>query len=244
MTELIIATWNIAGGRPMKSSERFDYAAEEIGYFADELRKINPDIICLQETHLNDERSVSRDLCEILADYHREEVSMSPSHVDEQYHLGNAILSKEIPKRVENIPYPDPRFPLTLPGGKPAIRHAKGFQAAYLGFGTIINTQMLPLAYLGTPYNALEGKSFAGEMENVLLSHPAEIICGDLNYTDAKTLYVKLLKEKVNALPDAPTRPGGKKTDYIFVPESCNVISSGIVETNTDHYLCWAKISI
>ena len=70
------------------------------------------------------------------------------------------------------------------------------------------------------------------------------ILCGDMNFNDAPSLYPYLLKNMKSALSDGPTRPGGKKSDYIFVPESCKVIANGIVPTNTDHYLCWAKLSI
>ena len=66
--EFTIATWNIAGGRPIRTDGLFDYADEDINYFADELRKINPDVICLQETHMNDERSVAGGCVQCSAD--------------------------------------------------------------------------------------------------------------------------------------------------------------------------------
>lgn len=244
--EFTIATWNIAGGRPIKTDGLFDYADEDINYFADELRKINPDVICLQETHMNDERSVAGELCAMLGGYQIQEMRISPSHVDEQYYFGNALLSKEIPISYTSDLYPYPSFPLFLPGSTPDRHHDKGFQVAIFDFITIINTQMMPLKFLGTPYNTPNGKKFAHEMEEQLIScvQAPFILCGDMNFNDAPSLYPYLLKNMKSALSDGPTRPGGKKSDYIFVPESCKVIANGIVPTNTDHYLCWAKLSI
>ncbi len=82
------------------------------------------------------------------------------------------------------------------------------------------------------------------EMIETYVMPKTSIIIGDFNYGAAELLYTRILSKMKSALPDAPTRPGGKKTDYVFVPESCQVIASGIVQTNTDHYLCWVKLSL
>lgn len=238
-----IATWNIAGARPIKSAERFDYAPEDIGYFTEQLRAIDADVICLQETHLNKDRSVAKEIAEQLG-YHIHEAEMSPSHVDAAYSLGNAILYKEVPKSLHNFLFPYPFFKLLLPGGRVAARHNKGFQIAEFSFGMVVNMQMLPLGFLGTPYDSPDGLLFSEEMERTLLSEvrSPSIICGDFNFREPKTQYAKLLANSVNALPDVPTRPEEKKTDFIFVSPEFRVQSSRVIETNSDHFLCVATL--
>ena len=246
-TEFTIATWNIAGGRPVQSEELFDYAKEDIGYFANQLQDINPDIICLQESHLNETRSVAKEIAQFLGCAYVAEAGMSPSHVDSSYQLSNALISKQKWNHVEDYLYPYPEFPLVLPDGRPAVIYNKGFQVLHFDEISVMNTQMMPLRFLGTPYDSENGVSFAKKMEEDILAFampPSCILCGDFNYDKATELYSCMLRGMKSALPEGPTRPGGKKTDYIFVPESCKVIANGIVPTNTDHYLCWAKLSI
>ena len=245
-TEFTIVTWNIAGGRPMNSGALFDYDTEDLPYFATELHNISPDIICFQETHVNDERSVGQEIADLLGQYHVNEMRTSSSHVDPSYQLGNAVLSKPTPTRYTAAIYPYPAFPLFLPDGIPDRHHDKGFQVVQFPFGTIMNTHTMPLRFLGTPYDTPNGLSFAHEMEKQLLTHALHplIFCGDFNFNNASILYPELLKDMKSVLPDAPTRPGGKKSDYIFVSAEFTILDSGIIQTNTDHYLCWAKLSI
>lgn len=217
-----------------------------MSYFTSELKKISPDIACLQETHINNERSVAGEIAAALGGYHTQEVSMSPSHIDRQYALGNAVISKEMPRDAKSQTYVYPTFPLVLPDGKPAVHHDKGFQVINFSFGMVINTQMMPLGFLGTPYRTPLGRSFARDMEKQLLAHVRHpfILCGDLNVSEVTEFYPELLKLMKNVLPDMPTRPRGGKPDYIFLSKEYQVIDAGVIETNTDHYLCWAKISI
>lgn len=240
---LTIATWNIAGARPIRTKGIFDYAEEDIDYFVQELGKINPDIVCLQEVHLNAKRSVAKEIAEKLGNYFLHETVISKSHIDNGYHLGNAILSKENPTSYESQTFPYPEFALFLPNGVPAEHHDKAFQFADFSFGSMINFQMMPIKFLGTPYESEDGTKFALEMEDSLLKHSKnpKFICGDFNTKDATLLYRRLLDGMHSALPDKPTRPSEQKSDYIFYSNNYVLLDSRVVETNTDHYLCWAK---
>ncbi|MBX4189344.1 endonuclease/exonuclease/phosphatase family protein [Candidatus Parcubacteria bacterium] len=246
--ELIVATWNIAGAHPPRSSNYFDYEDEDIAYFAEELKKISPDVVCLQETHINKSRSVAKELgkgvgLELVSD-----MDCSPSHIDPEYRIGNAIISNTPAAKFENRLFPYPEFPMHFPDGRPAAHHDKGFQVAEFPFGNIINLQMMPIRFFGTPYDSEEGKRFALQMEQELVSHAESplIICGDFNYKDAEVLYENLIKKfsLKSALPDKPTRPDGKKSDYIFYSPEYALIDSGIAEVKADHYLCWVKLKV
>jgi endonuclease/exonuclease/phosphatase family metal-dependent hydrolase len=243
--ELIIATWNIAGGHTIHDEkEQFAYNPEDVEYFISELKALSPDIICLQETHLSSERSIANEIATEMGDVFCFEQDNSPSHIDPAYRLGNAVLSKYSFRNKANFKLPSPSFPLKLPNEQE--RHDKGFQVVEFDFGTLVNIQMLPLAFLGTPYDSDDGKTFAKEMERCmnLECESALFICGDLNYKAAPELYTSLLSDMRDTLPAAPTRPGEKKTDYIFCRNEFKVLDAGIINTKTDHYLCWTKIAI
>jgi endonuclease/exonuclease/phosphatase family metal-dependent hydrolase len=243
--EITIATWNIAGGHTIHDeNEQFAYNPEDIAYFINELKDLAPDIICLQETHLNNERSIAHEIAGELGGLFCFEQDNSPSHIDPEYRLGNAVLSKYSFKKKGNFTLPNPNFPLKLPNEQE--RHNKGFQVVEFDFGSLVNIQMLPLSFLGTPYDSDDGKTFAKEMEDYmnLECASAHIICGDFNYKAASDLYSNLLSGMIDTLPKAPTRPGEKKTDYIFCRNEIKVLDAGIINTKTDHYLCWTKIGI
>lgn len=229
----------------MRSSDVFDYEEEDVDYFVEKLKTINPDVVCLQETHMNATRSVAKEIALKLGGYFCFDIELSPSHIDREYRLGNAILSRNKPTAEESFIFPYPNFPLVLPGGEPAEKHNKGFQIAHFPFGSVMNFQMMPLGFLGTPYESNNGTKFAHEMEKQLLKHitsPA-ILFGDFNTPNVESLYKNLI-EKINiknALPDNPTRPNGKRSDYILFSNEFSLVEAGIIETKTDHYLCWAK---
>lgn len=82
-----LASWNIAGGIKYKE------LTEDIDYLRDVIREINPDIICLQENHINQERSLARDAFKDSYQFITE-INVSPSHNDSKYELGLAVLSK------------------------------------------------------------------------------------------------------------------------------------------------------
>lgn len=242
--EITIATWNIAGGHLLRSGEVFDYGPEEVGYFAEQLRAVDPDVVCLQETHRNATRSVAQEIADALGGYACVEQENSPSHIDPAYTLGNAVLSRLPILRSEEHLFAYPDFPLVLSDGRPAVRHEKGFQIIALDGVGVMNLQMQPLRSLGTPYDTKEGSAFARQMEVQLLEHRSGsmLVCGDFNVDHASELYPEFLEGMYNALPDAPTRPGNKRTDYLFASPEFQVKASGIIETQTDHYLCWATL--
>ena len=221
--ELTIATWNIAGGHPIyDEKQQFAYNPEDVKYFISELKALSPDIICLQETHINIKRSIASEIAAEMGYFFCFEQNNSPSHINPEYRLGNAVLSKISFRKMDNFTLPYPIFPLTINGqdvNNPAMRHDKGFQVVEFDFGTLVNIQMLPLSFLGTPYDTDNGKSFAKEMEDYmnLKCASAGIICGDFNYKAASDLYKNLLSDMKDTLPEAPTRPGEKKNGLYFL---------------------------
>jgi len=95
-----IATWNIAGGRPVKSLESYDYHEEDLEYFADELAKVEADIVCLQEAHTQGRQAVAEKIAGRLGLAHVFNAPLSPSHIEEGWQLGLAMLCRQKSTRV------------------------------------------------------------------------------------------------------------------------------------------------
>lgn len=247
-----IVSWNIAGGRKMKSLDQFDYENEDISYFAEQIGKFSPDIVCLQESHTNAKRSVAAEIAQLMGyEYAYNEV-VSPSHIDSDYSLGLAILSREKPisKRLIRYPYPD--FPLYFLDGRPAEAHHKGAQVIECSGVVVANTQMLLLPVFGKTYDEGEGAGLARKIDDQLgasFTTPL-IFCGDFNYDSPRAIYPNMYEKLTlsEALPDELTRPnknGDKKTpDHILYSKELTVNDAKVVTVQADHYLCFAELTL
>ncbi len=252
-----IASWNIAGGRKVNSSQRFDYGQEELSYFSKNLKKINPDIICIQENHFRNGESYSKRIVNILGSYNVFDYELSPSHIDADFRLGLSILSKSIFKDAKNFVYPYPEFELNFKDGQPASRHNKGFQILKTDDIFIANTQLLPIGLFGHLYSSGDGMILSKKIEDLFFNNlklPL-IFCGDFSGDfngEFDKVFGKFL-DKFN-LQDALTGKKTRnidseiqkklKTDYIFYSSEFRLIKSEVVETNTDHFLCYAEFEI
>lgn len=245
-----IASWNIAGARKMKSFERFDYTGEDIEYFVSCLRGLDPDIVCLQETHTNGVRSIASEIANSLALPHIYEAVVSDSHIDGSFRLGNAILSKYPLVHIADKYYPYPDFDLYFKDGSPAVCHEKMVQIYTLNDLTIANTQMLPLGVFSKSYTEGDGRKLAEEIDETLsqnLSSPL-VFCGDFNFNNPKDIYPITYKkfQLAEALPNKLTRPNEKGVkltpDHILISDGIKLLDADVMEVMADHYLCYADI--
>jgi exonuclease III len=251
-TTLRIVSWNIAGSRKMKSLDHFDYEEEDITYFADQIKALSPDIVCLQETHTNAQRIIANEIARKAGFEYVYNHPVSPSHIDNSYRLGYAVLSKVELKDDGVTYYPYPDFPLFFSDGRPAEVHQKGVQLVVLNGLAIANTQMLPLPVFGKTYESGDGALLAQKIDASLstaLKQPL-IFCGDFNFDEPQALYPKTYKAYGlrDALPDMLTRPNKeglkKRPDHILYSSGVTCIDAKIVTVQADHYLCYADFSI
>jgi hypothetical protein len=236
--------------------KHFDYNQEDLAYFIQQLRLLHADVICLQETHSSDQRSVACEIAEQLGGYHVFESAMNPSHINPAFKLGTAILTKESFENAVCNEYPDPPFDLYFSNGKSAIRHPKGVQQLIYKGLNIANTALVPLVIFGYDYHAGEGKKLAGEIEQLLLRELQSpfVLCGDSGMSNEQaTAFPKLFEtfRIHNALPAVPTYHTTSEVGGLNVPDvmylsggSVKQIDSGVVVTDTDHYLCWTEVTV
>ena len=246
MTRLTIVTWNIAGGHTENSHGQFDYNPEEDAqYFIDRLTEKQADIIFLQESHWHAENSLTKRIAEAL-NMHYFETAMSPSHIDPGFHLANAILSRKPLANATAVQLAYPSFPLRFSDGRPAERHEKYLQLAEYDSFQVANIHTQPLAIFGHSYATGEGLAYLHEIETQLQEnlHAPLILAGVLNAEGTEQLMPRLIGglNLRDTLPGKPNRSKGVHIDYLFASPEFSVIASGIDKTNSDHYLCWAKL--
>jgi len=253
MTNIKVASWNIAGGYPINSLDQFDYSEENINYFSNELKKLNPDIICLQESHtsIDGKRVIAEEIAKNLEMNYVFNISCSPSHINDQYQLSLSIISNKELKDQKIFWFPDPSVELFFSDGKKAITHKKALQIIRVDDFYIANNQMLPVTLFGYSYDdKSEGHKLAEGINEVMKNIKQPVVwCGDFNFSDPKKIYKTINDLNLNeALPDKPTRPlksGEKKTpDHIFYSSDFKLITSDVVTTNSDHYLCFSEFEI
>ncbi len=248
-----VVSWNIAGGHKIASLKNFDYQEEDIEYFSDQIKKFIPDIVCLQEVHTNPDKSNAEDLENLLGIKLLINSENSPSHIEDSFKLGNSVLSNLIPLNIEEAFLPDPEGDLFWSDGRKAVTHRKNLQ--YLEFEkfNLANNQMLPVSLFGFKYDDAEGrgKILTKEINEVMAKvvNKPIIWCGDFNYINPTNIYKHIQTLGLrDALPDNSTRPTldgeKKKPDHILYSTEFKLIVSDIIQTETDHYLCYAQFEL
>ncbi len=251
MASIRIVSWNISAGREAKSLEQFDYLTENLSYFTSKIKETHADVVCLQEVHFNSKRSQAREIAQELGLKSIFESPRSPSHINKDYLMENAILTELEILQHKTYQYPYPKFPLVFADGRPAAIHNQNLQVAMLPEFNVANTQLLPLGLFGYNYFQGLGREFGAKFEQTLkvLKTPL-LLCGDFS-GDFENDKVELVFNKVfpklglkDALPEVVTRPtnDGKKhkNDHIFYSKDFIFRDARVIPTNTDHYLCVA----
>lgn len=249
-----IASWNIAGGRKVKSNKRFDYANEDVEYFVDNIKRLDPDIVCLQEAHFKDGESTAQKISRLLSSYNVFDQELSPSHIESGYRLGNSILSKMDFQSKENFIFPYPEFEMYFKDGRKAIRHDKGLQLVKVNNFFVANTQFFPIGIFGHKYYKDGGKALIEKM-SILIEEQLKtplLFVGDFsgdfgdyfNELMSSVLHkfslTDSIKNKMTRNEDSEGK-GKFKTDYILYSQDFNLIKSQVIETETDHYLCFSE---
>lgn len=246
---LKVLTWNIGGAHTVNSSAVFDYNKEDLPYFVEAIKAINPDIICLQETHTNDNDVLANRLAQELGLAHVFDAPRSPSHIDENYQLSNAMISRYPIENTKHILLPDPPFDLNFENGKKARLFHTYLQTATIQGITIANTHLQPLHLFGYSYSEGEGKQFANSTEAVLCSNlnAPLIFAGDFNDPNLFSNFPKLVEQfKLEAaLDEQPTDIKGNKMDYILFSKELSLNNAELVKAQkADHHLGWAEFRV
>lgn len=244
---LKIVTWNIGGAHTVGSAKQFDYEKEDLPYFVDMLRAQDADIVCLQESHTNDNDSLAKRLAEQLNLPYVFDSPRSPSHIDANYQLSNAILSRFPIEHTQHILLPDPPFELFFSNGSKARLFHTYVQVATIEGVQILNTHLQPLHLFGYSYSEGEGKVFGEACQEVMLHHMNRplVFAGDFNDPQLEVNFGKMFTDFAlsPALDNQPTDIKGNKMDYILYSPEFELTAAEVVKADkADHHLGVAEL--
>ncbi|MEU7768604.1 alanine racemase [Nocardia sp. NPDC049190] len=255
---LRVVTWNIAGGRRVLSQDSnkpFDYGGVDLPYFVEQLRRIDADVICLQETEIDPDGSTAQQLAAMLGYRYVYETEMSPSHMDTSKRLGIAVLSRLPIQDAESQRLPSPQFELRVRAEQvqPYARFAQVVTVAGIPVG---NVSPMPLhvfkdeAGRRYTYESGEGATLAKEIGRTVtaMMRGRGIWVGDTNTDNPVLVYgpvfdklgmIAALDPTARTVPPHPRRPVGAPDQLWATAETFGVAASGTVATETDHYPAW-----
>lgn len=244
-----MVTWNIAGGRRSLSSDAFDYDEVDLPYFAEQLRRLRPDVINVQESEVGGGGSIAGKLAELLDFPHVFETPMCPSHISEGKTLSLAVISR-LPiegERAQQLP--TTRLDLRV-GGRSVPPYDRYAQRVTVGGINVVNLHPTPLGFFGHSYEEGAGAAHAGEIGSAVreLVDGPTVVAADLNTDRPAVVYGRVFDEMglSSALDtDARTVPGWDGApDQIYSSADFRTVDRGVVTTDTDHHLVWADLEV
>lgn len=244
-----LATWNIGGGF-VSTGEKLVFDLENLGYFIDELQKIQPDVVCFQEIHVSRNNDQPKLISEALNLPFIRTESIAGSHIKDGEMLSIAILSKYpiTSSKFHTLPNPYLQF---IWKGEMVVSHDKGFLEVEIDYsGTsirILSGHMVPFRKFGRDFLADEFKEIRDEIERVINDKKMPTIVGaDMNFGgDILALIPRVFSEGFHSvLADVPTTPKDRKYDKILISEDWTYTDSQILHGKADHYLCFADVEL
>jgi exonuclease III len=213
-----------------------------LGYITDIIRKHNPDYVSLQELLIDD--SFISELSSQLRMPHFVIKSLSPSQYMPEKSMGIGLFSKTPLKLKSEVALYNPHLIFSRKG-KIEATHDKGFICCTSEDNiTIACGHGFPFhRYELNEYSFLE--KFYAPLDCWLednLPHTAfSCILADLNTNIAEELLPNVFRSMHNIM-SAPTRPNGRRDDYIICPS--NVVIKEMINEPTllDHNLCYAAL--
>ncbi len=246
--KLTTLQWNIGGGRirepGAEPTDPTSYHKEDLSYIIDTIKKLNPDIITLQETHADNRSIQAKQIAEQIG-YFSHNDTYADSHLADNQQLGQAIISR-FPINNERFElFKNPRYRLPQPDGSVWVSHDKGISKADLKitetvvFG-IATLHLFPFRKFGVDPLSKEAGPFMNNISAKMLpAHKTNLIQGDFNINEPTLTkhFPELFKDGIDEVVQLePTTPRGRRYDHILY-SNLELISSDVVNTVlTDHF--------
>ena len=211
-----IATWNV--GQDLRNKEINQNSYE---YIKTQIERNNIDIIAFQEaiTESNNLQSLANYISENTELKYCEEISLSPSDMNENDKMGVAICSKFKISHNEKYILENPNLIYQKTDIVTYWSHDKGFNISQIeGLNTtVIEGHCLPFHIFGE--SPLKYKNIYEKLEdkilNIIKTNKNVILLGDFNYTNIFELFPKL-KDKMKCVYKNENTRKDKQIDYIL----------------------------
>ena len=246
-----IATWNIGGGILGDSHQTDGFS--QLEYHIDFIRRFDPDVICLQESHdyRSDKPSQTKAIAGALGYAYSSSTPISKSHLDPDAFLALGILSKYPILQTEYTKFFNPGLTATGPSGQRWELFDKGFclhEIDVLGRTvSVVNAHCFPLHYFDAtpsePRFSEIWQSLSVGLEQAR-KNPLAVAAIDLNSPDIRNLLPGQLEDGayVSAIDNVPTTPKGIQQDYLLYSNGFSLESTSVTPTRADHHFCLMEL--
>lgn len=244
-----IVTWNIGGGF-IESKLKYEYDLEDINYFINELKSVNPDIVCFQEIHISEINNQPQIIADSLGFKYITTHSIADSHLKDDEKLSISIISRYpvISSKFNLLTNPNLEFEWK---GKKAFSHDKGFLEAIIDYQEtnirVLSGHMVPFRKFGKNFLDNEFEEIRNQIEKIILyGKMPKIICADMNFDgEIEKLIPNIFENDYKfILENIPTTPKGRTYDKIIISKDWKITNSDILNGKADHFLCFADIEL
>ena len=241
--------WNIGGGRIYKSDadplDPASYSEDGIDSIIEMIRREDPDVITLQETHEAGSHCQPEIIaCTLGYDFWLNH-STDQSFIDTSMRIGQAIISKYPIKSSHFSPFKNPKFEV-LKDGEYVFSKNGGLTTCVVEVSSGVRVQiatfhMVPFHFFDVDLNTQPALDALSEVE-IWLSSDAEsraIIQADFNINSStlREYFPMLFAAGYNEiLQTDPTTPRGKSLDHFIYKGLVTESTSVIHHCRTDHF--------
>lgn len=242
--QIIIATWNVG-----QDSKHKEITIDSYEYIKNVIEENNIDIIAFQEA------ITESDTLEPLAQYiskntnlkYYEQISLSPSDVNENDNMGVAICSKFKITNNEKYILENPNLVYKKYDTITYWSHDKGFNISKIDELDLIVVEGHCLPFHIFKESPLNYKDIYLDLQNKILEqlnlNSNVIVLGDFNYENIYELLPEL-KEKMNSVYSNEKTRKDKQFDWILTTQNIEHINYKILEARFDHKLCMAELTV
>lgn len=240
--------WNIGGGWIRNEEDPSDqpssYSIENLDYIIEKISEFKPDIITLQETHANGSQNQTEDIAKTLDYQYFVNDVYDKSHIDENFGLGAAIISRFKILEHDFRFYYNPKLKITHKDEE-FISHDKGVATCVLEIDgqrvEVKSSHAIPFRKLEMSQTDKRVRRIIESMEKHLAPRLDKVLIqGDLNQNSEslKQVFPGLFKNPnlLEILQKQVTTPRGRKYDHILYRGIKNLNSKVDNTALTDHF--------
>lgn len=246
MSGIHFATFNIGGGVPYRETSEFSGKAfHSVSYLSSLIAEHQLDIVCFQEVLMGDEKhnSMSGEIAKKSDLKFYTELSLSDSHIVVGRKMGISIISKYPFVQSEAFMLENPGITKVLKSGEIYYSHDKGFLISRIqtDAGELCCATGHCFPFHSFRRDVMDFKYIYEKLEQKLLKLSGEnsriIIGADFNTSRLALLMPELCK-RYRSLVNVPTRPNGRRDDYILCDREHTNAEFRLIKTCYDHYGC------
>jgi len=252
-----LLSWNIAAGHIFKKNisnalHHENYDIEDLNYFIDEIKKTDADVVFLQETHSEGEKSQGKIIAEKLSYQFYREHAYGKSHIEKGKQLTLVTLSRYPILSAFFHALPNPNLTIQRPNGEQWVTLNMGFLVTEVTIHNIkvnfANCHLIPLHYFKRHFAEPDFQYMRDDLTEFLnnLAQKPAIAGGDYNYADLKQIIPSAFSHNLynEAFTKTETAPGKGQQDHIIFTSQWNLDNVLLEKVKADHYKCIIEVSL